>query len=202
MRLTFRRLGPMLAGLALLTTVTTTGTVASTTTPAEAAGCMVDNVSYKILGEGYAIWIGTNVASYWVAGPAHISRTVSKTSTAGSSHSSSDTVEGGLNYGVLSAKYNHAWQRGTTTSVARTSSWTYDIYVPSGMTARARVFKDGRNFPARKTITYKKSSGCPVLSKSWKVRVRLPNKATSNRHYCIVRDRKPATNFMRSCQNT
>jgi hypothetical protein len=28
------------------------------------------------------------------------------------------------------------------------------------------------------------------------------NVATSNRHYCIVRDRKPATSFMRSCQNT
>ncbi|HSE70424.1 MAG TPA: hypothetical protein VLA97_06675 [Nocardioidaceae bacterium] len=201
MRITLGRLGPLLAGLALITTVTTTGTMA-TTAPAAAAGCRVDNVSYKILGEGYRIWIGTNVASIWVAGPGRISRTVSKTSTAGSSHSSSDTVEGGVNYGVVSAKYNHTWNRGTTTSAARTSSWTYDIYVPGGMTARARVFKDGRNFPARKTITYQKGSTCPVISRSWKVRVRLPNKATGNQHYCIVRDQKPATNFMRSCKNT
>lgn len=201
MRTTFGRLGTMLAGLSLAAAAAVTGTV-TTAAPAAALGCQVESVNYKILGEGYKIWIGTNVASYWVAGPAHITRTVSKTSLTGSSYTSTNTVEGGISYGVVSAKYNHQWGHGTTTSTSRTSSWSYDIFVPDGMTARARVYKDGRNFPARKTIYYKKGGGCPVLSRSWKVRVRLPYAATSNSHFCIVRDRKPATNFMRTCANT
>jgi hypothetical protein len=70
------------------------------------------------------------------------------------------------------------------------------------MTARVRVFHDGWNFPARKTITYYKSGSCPVISKSFRVRVNLPTRATSNNHYCIVRDAKPATRIMRTCANT
>jgi hypothetical protein len=159
-------------------------------------------VSYKILGAGHKVWIGTSVYSAWVAGPATIQRTVTRAATAGSSHSSSDTVEGGINYGVVSAKYNHTWQRGTTSSSTRTTSWAYNITIPRNMTARVRVFKDGWNFPARKTITYRKSSTCPVISKSFRVRVNLPNKATGNNHYCIVRDAKPATKIMRTCSNT
>ena len=122
---------------------------------AVAQGCQVDSVSYKILGGGHRVWIGTNVYSYWTAGPATIRRTVQRAASAGSSHSSSDTVEGGVNYGIVSAKYNHTWERGTSTSATRTTSWGYDITIPRGMTARARVFHDGWNFPARKTVVYR-----------------------------------------------
>jgi hypothetical protein len=194
----------VLSTLALTATVTALAAVgpAGVVSSASAAGCHRDGVSYKILGSGYKVWIGTNVYSIWTAGPATIGRTVSKAATAGSSHSSSDTVEGGISYGVVSAKYNHTWSRSTTTSSTRTSAWTYNITIPKGMTARARVFRTGWNFPARKTVTYKKSSTCPIISKSFRVRVNLPNRATGNNHYCIVRDAKPATKIMRTCSNT
>ena len=186
--------GLALAGLLLLTPPAATA----------GSGCHVDGVRYKILGEGRRIWIGTNIYSKWKPGPATISRTRSLTATAGSSHGSSDSVDVGVNYLVVSAKYNHTWNRSTTASSSHTRSWTYGTTIPKGMTARVRIFKVGRSFPARKIVTYRKGSSCPVVSRSWRVQVRLPVKSTTNKFYCDARDRWPASKFIRSfkCVNT
>ena len=73
----------VLSTLALTASLTALSTLgpSSVVNSASAAGCHRDGVSYKILGAGHKVWIGTSVFSAWVAGPATIQRTVTKAAT-------------------------------------------------------------------------------------------------------------------------
>jgi hypothetical protein len=164
--------------------------------PAAAQGCMIDGTTYQILGGGDKIWIGTSVFSNWKPGPASISRSESKSGTTTSSHGSSDTVSGGVNWGVVSAQYNHEWNRSTAQSTSLEKTWTYETQIPAGMTARARVFKRGWSFPARKHVSYRRSSTCPKSGDSWDFRARIPLASNSNNFYCDARDKWPGSDII------
>src|SRR4051794_20512135 len=155
--------------------------------PASAQGCMVDGTSYKIMGAGSRIWIGTSVFSDWKPGPASIVRSESRTGTTSSSHGSSDTVSGGINWGGVAAQYNHEWNRSVTRSSSLQKTWSYETQVPAGMTARARVFKRAWSFPVRKRVSYRKSSQCPRLSDTYDFRARMPVSRNSNAGFCDAR---------------
>jgi len=164
--------------------------------PAQAQGCMVDGTTYKVMGSGSRIWIGTSIFSEWKPGPASITRSESKTGTTSSSHGSSDTVSGGVNWGVVAAQYNHEWNRSVTRSSSLQKTWSYETQVPAGMTARARVFKKAWSFPVRKRVSYKKSSQCPKLSDTYDFHARMPVQTNSNSAYCDARDKWPATGII------
>src|SRR3954451_6529659 len=181
---TFRRL---VVGAAVLLVSTVVPVLAAA--PANAQGCVVDGVSYTIMGAGSRIWIGTSVFSDWKPGPASIIRSESRTGTTSSSHGSSDTVSGGVNWGVVAAQYNHEWNRSVTRSSSLQKTWSYETQVPAGMTARARVFKKAWSFPVRKRVSYVKSPQCPKLGDTYDFHARMPVSTNSNSAYCDARDK-------------
>ena len=169
---------------------------ALTAAPASAQGCMVDGVSYKVLDGGSRIWIGTSIFSEWKPGPASIVRSESRTGTTSASKGSSDTVSGGVNWGVVSANYNHEWNRSVTRSTSLQKTWAYETQIPAGMTARARVFKKAWSFPVRKHVSYRKSSQCPKTGDSYRFRARMPLSGNSNANYCDARDQWAASSVI------
>jgi hypothetical protein len=64
------------------------------------------------LDGGSRIWIEASIFNNWKPGPASIIRSESKTGTTSASKGSSDTVSGGISWGVVSARarvFKKAW---------------------------------------------------------------------------------------------
>jgi hypothetical protein len=171
---------------ALAATLLATGVMTVVTAAPASAGC-----PYESDWEVYArrnVWMLTNTYSYWLTGPGSISYSTSATTTRGTTKSASISVSAGTIIYKAEAKYGMDW----STSTSRSTSWTYNISVPSGQTARAAVYKLGTRFSVRKwtigascTTTY----GPTYYQYS-------PFAANTNYYYCIGKDPTPGTQFV------
>lgn len=81
-------------------------------------------------------WSPTNVSSEFVAGPADITRSKTKTSLTGQTISANFTFEEGLLFASAQEQYGIQLQR----QHSQAGTWTYTLIVPSGKTLRAQQY--------------------------------------------------------------
>ena len=126
---------------------------------AQARMCAVDTVTYKTPKPGRTVWIPTSLA----AGPWQRGGTQSVSYSDGAlkavSKGSSDTAGGGggVNFGVwnASAKYDHTWNRSTTTTTSKTKTYTTQSpKLPTDERSRWTLYHKGYKFPVKQIITY------------------------------------------------
>lgn len=146
----------------VLTTAALAGTALApltvTAAPADAAAyiCRHDHAFVKNTERGAAVWIPTSnhfsspsnrsgwqqggMQGYSESDGAQTSRT----------KGSADTAEagGGLNFGIanVSTKYNHQWNRSSTTGNSQTKTWSQSVSLPAGKISRMRIYQAGWRF--------------------------------------------------------
>jgi hypothetical protein len=180
----------VLLALALLASVlvTTAATGASTAF----AGC-APTESFTIKGRT-AGWGKTNVYSEWIAGPATIQRSVSK--------STADTWGGSaslkISLGAILAKAETTFTVNYSHTTTRTSGFTYSITIPKSRTGRmVRLHRTDR-ITIRQTL---RGEDCVVHSSTQYAY--LPRASSSIGNYCTIRDLTPAMGrWKSSCTNS
>jgi hypothetical protein len=123
---------------------------------ASARMCVHDHAFVKSTERGRAVWIPTNNhfsspsnPSGWQQGG---QQGYSESDGAQTSRSkgSADTAEagGGLNFGIgnVSTKYNHQWNRSSTTGNSVTKTWSQSVSLPAGKISRMRIYQAGWRF--------------------------------------------------------
>jgi hypothetical protein len=81
-------------------------------------------------------WSATNITSEFVAGPAEIERTITKTSLTGQTISASFTLDEGLLFASAHETYGIQLQR----QHSQSGAWTYILDVPAGKTLRVQQY--------------------------------------------------------------
>lgn len=145
-----------LAAAALAAGAITPLTVGATVDSAAAKMCRHDHAFVKKTERGAKVWIPTSShfgspsnPSGWQQGG---SQGYSESDGAQTSKTkgSADTAEagGGLNFGIgnVSAKYNHQWNRSTTTGNSVTRTWSQSVNLPAKKTSRMRIYQAGWRF--------------------------------------------------------
>jgi hypothetical protein len=92
-------------------------------------------ISSKAISNASA-WSPTNVSSEFLAGPAEIERTITKTSLTGQTISASFTLDEGLLFASAHETYGIMLQR----QHSQAGAWTYILDVPAGKTLRAQQY--------------------------------------------------------------
>ena len=76
---------------------------------------------------------------------------------------SADTAEagGGVNFGIadVSAKYNHQWNRSSTTGNSQTKTWSESVNLPD-KTSRMRIYQAGWKFLFTYVVVYESGPTC------------------------------------------
>lgn len=154
-------------------------------TPAT-AGC-----PYESDWEVYAkadVWMLTNTYSYWLTGPGSISYSTSSTATRGTTKSASISASAGGIIFKAEAKFGMDWSESTS----RSASWTYNIAVPKGQTARASVYKRGSRFSVRRWTV---GGNCQTTYGPTYYQY-SPFASTANSSFCVGKDPQPGTQFV------
>ena len=180
---------------------TTLAPVLATTTPAQAAHpaarmCVHDHSFVKSTEKGAAVWIPTSKhfsspsnPSGWQQGGSQGYSESDGAQTA-KTKGSADTVEGGgsVSIGIadVSGKYNHQWNRSTTTGSSQTKTWQQTVNLPNKL-SRMRIYQAGFKFkftyvvvndggPACATQTYPHTAVLPTKHKVTAMMVELYSK--------------------------
>lgn len=141
----------MRKSIALTLVATAIGTVLSVpqALPAQAASCnTVPYIEHYKFSNFQSIDIGTNVASAYIPGPATLTFTTTKTAQANISFS----YNVGAEANVIVAKVNNQYGVAVGASWSESQTWTYTKNVPSGKTARLRLYHEGTKFDVRKYV--------------------------------------------------
>lgn len=174
-----------LAALVFVSASVTVPAVLVTAAPAHAS-CPVE-VDYSITAiEG--AWLGTSAFSYWTEGPTTIDLTESEAASASYAVSANFSVNVGT---VVQAGVAEGYS--VTTSTTKTQSWTYHVSIPSGVQARARVYKQALGMFFNKYTT---NPNCTVTTQSGELFA--PYSSNANQFYCICRDSYPGYAVLRS----
>jgi hypothetical protein len=159
--------------------------VVSTATAA-LAGCPIES-DWEVTAKA-DVWMLTNVYSYWVTGPGSITYTTTTSATRGTTKSASISATASGIIFKAEAKFGMDWSESTQKS----ASWSYNISIPSGQTARASVYKRGSRFSVRKWTT---GATCATTYGSTYYQY-SPFASTTNDMYCIGKDPQPGTEFV------
>jgi hypothetical protein len=173
--------------IALCLLMTMSGLTVLGAAPASAS-CPVES-GWEVTGVT-DVWMATNVYSMWLTGPGTITLSTSTTATKGSSQSASVGVSYGTIIAKAEAKYSKDWSESTSYS----KTWSYQVSVASGKTARAVVNKRGSRF------TFKKWSINALCQESWSTAYYQwsPYASNSSGYYCYGADYYPATSLIYS----
>jgi hypothetical protein len=181
---------------ATLAGLMTTGMLAAlplavlTESGAHARMCSVDTVTYLTPRKGVTVWIPTALA----AGPWQKGGTQSVTYADGelkaTSKGSSDSVGGdaGVSFAVVkaSAKYDHTWNRSTTTTTSKTKSYTtHSVQLPKDERSRWTLYHKGYKFPVKQVINY--TNGCDTRIIKRTVHVPTPSWTQTNLSWEVQR---------------
>lgn len=173
-------------GAALTTLLLTAiGLTLATAAPAT-AGCPYET-GWEVTAKA-DVWMLTNAYSMWATGPQTISYSQTATATRGTTKSASISVSAGTIIAKAEAKFAMDWSEST----AKSSTWTYNVPVPSGQTARAAVYKKGSRFSTR---SYTLNASCTTSYGSTYYQY-SPFASTDNASYCIGKDPQPGTQFV------
>jgi hypothetical protein len=106
-------------------------------------------------------WIPTNVSSNFVAGPANITRTITKTSLTGQTISANFTLDESAIFASAQEQYGLQLQR----QHSQASAWQYTLMVPAGKTLRAQQYHQGWEIGIKQTyMGYAKGFKCHVYT--------------------------------------
>ena len=106
-------------------------------------------------------WIPTNVSSEFVAGPADITRSETKTSLTGQVLTASFTLNEGLLFASAQEQYGLQLQR----QHSQSGTWTYTLIVPAGRTLRAQQYHQGWEIGIKQTyMGYTTGERCHVYT--------------------------------------
>jgi hypothetical protein len=106
-------------------------------------------------------WIPTNVSSEFIAGPAEITRSKTKTSLSGQTISANFTLDEGLLFASAQEQYGIQLQR----QHSQAGTWTYTLDVPAGKTLRAQQYHQGWEVGIKQTyMGYTKAFRCHVYT--------------------------------------
>jgi hypothetical protein len=106
-------------------------------------------------------WIPTNVSSEFVAGPADITRSKTKTSLSGQTISANFTLDEGLLFASAQEQYGIQLQR----QHSQAGTWTYTLIVPAGKTERAQQYHQGYELGIKQTyMGYTTGERCHVYT--------------------------------------
>lgn len=131
---------------------------------------------------GYA---STSAESYWVTGPGSISYTESEES----SHAVGVSASVSMSASAIVAKAEATFGVDYTFTSSKTTSWGYNLSVPSGKTSRGLVLHRADKSGVKK-VTYNATT-CAV-SRTDDGTAWYPINSTANSTYCIARDDSPA----------
>jgi hypothetical protein len=179
-----------LLALAMVSSVLVTTAVIGA--PGAAARC-APTESFKITGKT-AGWSKTNVSSEWIAGPATIQRTVSK--------STADTWGGSaslkISLGAILAKAETTFSINYSHTTTRQTGFSYSVSIPRQRTGRmVRLHREDR-ISIRQTL---RGEDCKVHSSTQYAY--LPRAGKTSGYYCTIRDLTPAmASWKQSCTNS
>jgi hypothetical protein len=106
-------------------------------------------------------WIPTNVSSSFVAGPANITRSTTKTSLTGQQISANFTLNEGLLFASVQEQYGIQLQR----QHSQAGTWQYTLIVPKNKTERAQQYHQGWEIGVRQTyMGYISGGRCHVYT--------------------------------------
>jgi len=168
--------------------------VLGSATPAFAMCADTGKHVYTFTGNNGVSWIGTNVYSAWTQGPNTIHYTTTSTATASASVTASVSVS--VSDLITTAKADFGYS--ITTGTSYSNSWSYDIPIPNGVKARARVYKKGWQLQINDKVIQADCS-----SKHYQyLYLYGPISSNDNANYCIVRDSYPGTKYLNNgCVN-
>ena len=148
--------------------------------------CVHDHAFIKSTEKGAAVWIPTSKhfsspsnPSGWQQGGSQGYSESDGAQTA-KTKGSADTAEGGgsISIGIadVSGKYNHQWNRSTTTGSSQTKTWTQSVNLPGDKVSRMRIYQAGFRFrftyvvvndggPTCKNQTYTHTAVLPTKNK-------------------------------------
>ena len=179
-----------LLALAMVSSVLVTTAVVGT--PGASARC-APTESFKIVGRT-AGWGKTNVTSEWIAGPATIQRTVSK--------STADTWGGSaslkISLGAILAKAETTFTINYSHTTTTTNGFNYSISIPRQRTGRmVRLHREDR-MTIRQTL---RGEDCKVRTSTQYAY--LPRAGKTSGYYCTIRDLTPAMgSWKQACTNS
>lgn len=130
--------------LFLVATVPTSALAASAKPASNAApaGCAPQSGQSAVSGTDSTVARATNTYSYWETGPGSIDYAVSSTAQ------STYTLSGSYGFSVsdLISSANATFGISVAQSNSKSSTWSYDLLVSSGETARAQVWHEAHRF--------------------------------------------------------
>lgn len=135
-------------------------------------------------------WKSTDTASFWFAGPGDITYSVSSTATSTLGGSLTGGVSFSASAVVVAMEESISGTVDLAVSTSRTSTWSYNIHVPSGMTARGLVSDRGYRANITKIVD---NPNC--TTSTYTGSFRAPYTAFTSSTTCIYRDVWPATSF-------
>lgn len=175
----------LLAAATLAAGALTPLAVGATVDSASARICFHDHAFVKSTERGAAVWIPTsnhfsspsNRSGWQQGGQQGYSE--SDGAQTSKTKGSADTAEagGGLNFGVanVSTKYNHQWNRSSTTGNSQTKTWSQSVSLPSGKISRMRIYQAGWRF--RFTYVIVNDGGPSCKNQQYTRTAVLPTKA-------------------------
>jgi hypothetical protein len=142
------------------------------------------SVQYQVFtrSPGYA---STSAESYWVTGPGSITYTESEES----SHAVGVNASVSMSASAIVAKAEATFGVDYTFTSSKTTSWGYNLSVPSGKTSRGLVLHRADKSGVKK-VTY--SATTCAVSRTDDGTAWYPINSTANSSYCIARDDSPA----------
>jgi hypothetical protein len=153
------------------------GSVVAMATPSVAAGCQPDRDDLKPLYKVSKVQnakLATNLYSDYITGPGSIGYHKSKTAVVTAQASVEVTAEAGAVFAAASTSIGVSVGK----SWSKTQEWSYTLQVPSGKTARMRMYHTAKSFTVDKYIWSVRT--CSKSIKKWSHRVVAPVKSDSN----------------------
>jgi hypothetical protein len=134
-------------------------------------------------------WLGTNAYSYWLGGPGSIGYTATSTVTTSWTYNVNLTVTANAVVASVATQLGLSVSAGTSVS----SAWAYNITVPAGVTARARVYKHAYRVNVKEEILNASCTVTTLVGYAW-----FPDSSNGTSEYCITRDSYPGNNILGS----
>ncbi len=128
-------------------------------------------------------WSPTNVSSAFVAGPANITRTITKTSETGQQISASFELDEGLLFASAKETYGVTLQR----QHSQSGAWQYTLVVPKGKTLRMQQYHQSWEIGVRQTYMGLQRGKCHVYTEKSLTGNFFPARSGAEKSFCYAR---------------
>lgn len=188
--------------IAVPSIVITAGTAGAQTAAPAGQGCtpkVGTIISSKAVSKVSA-WSPTNVSSSFVAGPADITRSKTKTSESSQSISASFELDEGLLFASAKETYGVTLQR----SHSQSGTWTYTLIVPKGKTMRAQQYHQSWEIGVKQRYMGLLKGACHIYTEKSLTGNFFPDHSRAEKSFCWSRTsaKHSRIQIARLCHNT